>query len=81
MAGKNKSSNSFLIVGIGASAGGLEAFRTFFRHMNENSGMAFVLISHLAPNHESLLSELLAKETQMSVMQVRDEPSIQVRLV
>ena len=53
MAGQDKSSDSFLIVGIGASAGGLEAFKTFFRHMDEDSGMAFVLISHLSPNHES----------------------------
>ena len=77
MANQDKSSDSFLIVGIGASAGGLEAFRIFFRHMDENSGMAFVLISHLDPNHESLLSELLAKETKMSVTQVRDETSIE----
>ena len=72
MAGQDKSSDSFLIVGIGASAGGLEAFKTFLRHMDENSGMAFVLISHLSPNHESLLSELLDKETGMSVTQVHD---------
>ncbi|MGB3788824.1 MAG: chemotaxis protein CheB [Phormidesmis sp.] len=70
-------SNSFLTVGIGASAGGLEAFQTFFRQMNENSGMAFVLISHLAPDHDSLLSELLAKETQMSVLQVTEEVRLQ----
>ena len=69
--------DSFLTVGIGASAGGLEAFQTFFRHMSENSGMAFVLISHLAPDHDSLLSELLAKETQMPVLQVREETQLQ----
>ena len=68
--------DSFLTVGIGASAGGLEAFQTFFRHMDENSGMAFVLISHLAPDHDSLLSELLAKETQMPVFQVREETQL-----
>ncbi len=71
------STSSFLTVGIGASAGGLEAFQTFFRHMDENSGMAFVLISHLAPDHDSLLSELLAKETQMSVLQVKEEVRLQ----
>ncbi|MBE9184788.1 PAS domain-containing protein [Microcoleus sp. LEGE 07076] len=70
-------SSSFLTVGIGASAGGLEAFQTFFRHMDENSGMAFVLISHLAPDHDSLLSELLAKETQMPVLQVQEETRLQ----
>ena len=70
-------SSSFLTVGIGASAGGLEAFQTFFRHMDEESGMAFVLISHLAPDHDSLLSELLAKETQMRVLQVTEEVRLQ----
>ncbi|MEO6227760.1 MAG: chemotaxis protein CheB, partial [Thermomonas sp.] len=46
-----------LIVGIGASAGGLEAFKTFFSHMPVDSEMAFVLVQHLAPDHISLLSE------------------------
>lgn len=73
--------DSFLTVGIGASAGGLEAFQTFFRHMGEDSGMAFVLISHFAPDHDSLLSELLAKETQMSVLQVREEVRLQLNQV
>ena len=75
--GNHPLESSFLTVGIGASAGGLEAFQTFFRHMNEDSGMAFVLISHLAPDHDSLLSELLAKETQMSVLQVQEEVQLQ----
>ena len=70
-------SDSFLTVGIGASAGGLEAFQTFFRHMGEDSGMAFVLISHLAPDHDSMLSELLSKETQMPVLQVQEEICLQ----
>ena len=74
---ENDNSDSFLIVGIGASAGGLSAFRTFFQQINDNSGMAFVVISHLDPNHESLLSELLAKDTQMRVMEVRDATSIE----
>ncbi|MGI8934486.1 MAG: CheR family methyltransferase, partial [Phormidesmis sp.] len=69
--------DSFLTVGIGASAGGLEAFQTFFRHMDEDSGMAFVLISHFSPDHESLLAELLAKETQMPVLQVQEEVRLQ----
>lgn len=69
--------NGFLIVGIGASAGGLEAFQTFLRNMRDDSGMAFVLISHLAPNHESLLSELLDKETEMSVVQAENEMRVQ----
>ncbi|MBE9063714.1 chemotaxis protein CheB [cf. Phormidesmis sp. LEGE 11477] len=73
--------HSFLTVGIGASAGGLEAFQTFFRRMDEDSGMAFVLISHLAPDHDSLLSELLAKETQMPVLQVTEEVQLEANRV
>ncbi|MEO0458741.1 MAG: chemotaxis protein CheB, partial [Cyanobacteria bacterium P01_A01_bin.114] len=75
--GDERTSASFLIVGIGASAGGLEAFQAFFRHMDENSGMAFVLISHLSPDHESLLSELVGKETRMNVLQAQDQALVQ----
>lgn len=59
-----------LIVGIGASAGGLEAFEQFFTRMPPDSGMAFVLVQHLAPDHASLLPELLARYTPMPVWQV-----------
>ena len=68
---------SFPIVGIGASAGGLKAFEQFFKKMPENSGMAFVLIQHLAPHHESELAELLQNHTRMKVMQVEDETPVQ----
>src|SRR5207253_10220019 len=54
-----------LIVGIGASAGGLAAFITFLTHMPPDSGMALVLVQHLDPQHLSLLPELLAPHTQM----------------
>lgn len=57
------------IVGIGASAGGLEAFKTFFRAMPTDSGMAFVLIQHLDPTHESLMVDLLSRCTTMPVLQ------------
>ncbi|MCW5319571.1 hypothetical protein GTQ43_40345 [Nostoc sp. KVJ3] len=57
----------FPIVGIAASAGGLEAFTELLRHLLTDTGMAFVLIQHLAPNHKSLLSEILARTTQMPV--------------
>src|SRR3954470_10102287 len=62
----------FAVVGIGASAGGIEAFGEFFRHMPVTSGMGFVLIQHLPPDHTSLLAEILSKYTQMPVMQVED---------
>jgi two-component system, chemotaxis family, CheB/CheR fusion protein len=62
----------FPVVGIGASAGGLDAFEKFFTHMQPTSGMAFVLVQHLDPNHESMLAELIQRYTRMKVMQVTD---------
>jgi two-component system CheB/CheR fusion protein len=53
------------VVGIGGSAGSLDAFKTFFASMPVDSGAAFVVIQHLAPMHESLLAEILAQPTQM----------------
>lgn len=63
---------SFPIVGVGASAGGLEAFEQFFTHMPPDSGMAFVLIQHLDPKHKSILSELVRRYTRMPVWEVED---------
>jgi two-component system, chemotaxis family, CheB/CheR fusion protein len=60
------------IVGVGASAGGLEAFTQLLKHLPTDTGMAFVLIQHLDPTHASLLTELLAKATAMPVCEVRD---------
>ena len=65
-----------LVVGMGASAGGLMAFEQFFTHMPSESGMAFVLVQHLAPDYTSLLPELLAKYTRMSVRQVTAETPV-----
>ncbi len=61
-----------LIVGIGASAGGLIAYETFLSWMPADSGMAFVLVQHLDPNHHSALAELLAGYTVMPVSVARD---------
>lgn len=58
------------VVGIGASVGGLQAFTEFLQHMPPDSGMAFVLIQHLAPQQPSYLAELLAAQTAMPVEQV-----------
>jgi two-component system, chemotaxis family, CheB/CheR fusion protein len=66
----------FLIVAIGASAGGLEALERFFGKMPSDAGMAFVVIQHLAPDHTSALPHLLAKHTQMSVEQVQDKTPV-----
>ncbi|MFH0825072.1 MAG: chemotaxis protein CheB, partial [Pseudomonadota bacterium] len=62
----------FPIVGIGASAGGLEAFEQFFTHTPPDTGMAFVLIQHLDPKHKSILTELIQRYTRMTVQQVED---------
>ncbi len=63
---------SFPVVGIGASAGGLEAFRQLLKHLPVDTGMAFVLVQHLDPTHESILTELLSRCTRMAVSEVRD---------
>lgn len=60
----------FIIVAIGASAGGLEAFTELIRALPPNTGMAFVLIQHLDPTHHSILTELVSKETAMAVLEV-----------
>jgi two-component system, chemotaxis family, CheB/CheR fusion protein len=59
-----------LVVGIGASAGGLEAFERFFSHLPPDSRMAFVVIQHLAPDYASRLADMLARVTPMPVHQV-----------
>jgi two-component system, chemotaxis family, CheB/CheR fusion protein len=67
----------FPIVGIGASAGGLEAFEQFFTHMPPDSGMAFVLIQHLDPSHRSILSELIRRYTRMKVLEIEDGMAVE----
>ena len=62
----------FPIVGIGASAGGLDACRKFLAALPANCGMAFILIQHLDPTHESMMADLLASHTSMTVLQATD---------
>jgi two-component system CheB/CheR fusion protein len=62
----------FAVVAVGASAGGLEAFTEFLRRLPTDTGLAFVFIQHLAPQHNSMLSQLLSRETAMPVNQVED---------
>ena len=62
----------FPIVGIGASAGGLEAFSELLHNLPEKTGMAFVLVQHLDPKHESALPEILARTTSLPVKEVTD---------
>lgn len=62
----------FPVVGIGASAGGLEAFEQFFTNMRPDAGIAFVLVQHLDPTHKSILTELVKRYTTMNVLEVED---------
>jgi two-component system CheB/CheR fusion protein len=70
----------FPIVGIGASAGGLAAFEAFFSGMpaNQDPEMAFILVQHLAPDHKSILTQLIQHYTRMVVSEVEDGMEIQV---
>jgi two-component system, chemotaxis family, CheB/CheR fusion protein len=65
-------SKSFPVAGVGASAGGLEAFTRLLKHLPTDTGMAFALVQHLAPQHESALAGLLSRSTKMPVNEVRD---------
>ncbi|MEI6115135.1 MAG: chemotaxis protein CheB [Burkholderiales bacterium] len=71
----------FPVVGIGASAGGLEAFEQFFRNTPADIGMAFVLVSHLDPNYHSILTEILQRATAMKVTEAVDKATVQVNHV
>ncbi len=62
----------FVVVGIGASAGGLEAYTDFLKVMRPDAGMAYVLVQHLSPSRESLVAEILARHTSMPVVQVEN---------
>jgi len=70
--GAHPSENVFPVVGVGASAGGLEAFSQLLRNLPSDTGMAFVLVQHLAAKHESILASILARETKMSVQEATD---------
>jgi two-component system, chemotaxis family, CheB/CheR fusion protein len=77
----DEQSDCFPVVGIGASAGGLDAFRQLLSHLPSDTGMAFVFIQHLDPNQKSLLSEILARETSMPVVEVRDGMKVEPNCV
>ncbi len=68
-----QSLNSFPIVAIGASAGGLEAIIQLLQNLPADTGMAFVYIQHLSPDHKSILTALLAKATSMNVQEVKNK--------
>lgn len=78
-----KATTGFPVIGIGASAGGLAAFEAFFSAIPEESepGMAFVLVQHLAPDHKSILADLIQSYTHMQVFEVADGMSVQPNCV
>ena len=80
-AGDRTESSSFPIAGIGASAGGLEAFMELLKHLPADTGMAFVLIQHLDPKHESHLTELLSRASKMPVSEVKGETRVEANHV
>ncbi len=72
---------SFPIVGVGASAGGLGAFTAFLKHLPPDSGMAFVLIQHLDPKQHSQLTDLLSKASRMPVLEVNADTAVKANHV
>ena len=60
------------VVGIGASAGGLDAVTRLLQHLAPDTGLAYVVVQHLAPDHESVLPELLGAVTSLQVLQARE---------
>lgn len=72
-----KSANLFPVVGIGASAGGLDAFKKLLSAIPEDSGMAYVLVQHLAPDHESMLPDILQKVTRIPVLAITDDIKVE----
>src|ERR1700686_5280011 len=67
---------AFPIVGIGASAGGLEAFRQMLEKLPTDTGMGFVFVQHLDPTHASQLTELLSRATQLPVFEARNRMAV-----
>ncbi len=67
----------FPVVGVGASAGGLEAVTAMFQNIEGGTGMAFVLVMHLDPDHESMMAELLSSKTQITVKQIADNDLVE----
>jgi two-component system CheB/CheR fusion protein len=74
---KEKSDDKFLVVGIGASAGGIQALKEFFTQVPKDSGIAYVVILHMSPEHESKLPEILQVASAIPVTQVRERVKVQ----
>jgi two-component system CheB/CheR fusion protein len=75
--GEPSKGSSFPIVGVGASAGGLVAFTELLTHLPLDTGMGFVLVQHLDPEHESALTQLLARATKMPVREITNNQRVE----
>src|SRR5947199_10176952 len=75
--GAIKKNSPFLIVGIGASAGGLEDFTQMLRALPVDTGMAFILVQHLDPTHASMLTVILSRATSMPVTEVTNQMAVE----
>ncbi|MDP2385010.1 MAG: chemotaxis protein CheB [Bacteroidota bacterium] len=69
---KKVKKESFTVVAIGASAGGLEAISSFLQNLSSTTGMAYIYVQHLSPDHKSMLTSILSKKTEMKVQEVED---------
>ena len=69
------------VVGIGASAGGLEALQEFFENLSNDTGAAYIVVQHLSPDYKSMMSELLAKNTEMPIFEVRDSIDVEANAI
>ena len=78
---ENASAQTPLVIGIGASAGGLEALQQFFGYMPPNSGLSFVVVQHLSPDYKSLMADILGKHTEMSVYQAENGMNVEADTV
>ena len=72
----NTASTTLTVAGIGASAGGIEALREFFDAVPADLGLVYVVVVHLAPNHESELAAILSRCTSMPVVEVKDDKQL-----
>src|SRR3569833_2282638 len=73
----DSATGNFYVVGIGSSAGGLDAIQELFNNIPANTGYGFVLIQHLSPDHKSLLREILTKHTTMQLFEAEDGVKVQ----
>ena len=74
---KRVEKDDFMITGIGASAGGIRAFQDFFQNVPANSGIAYVVILHMSPDHDSHLAQVLQATTKMRVTQVNEKVRVE----